>query len=100
MHKCVEVVVSPYGCGVVLCVGCLPIGFLVGLWSSTCIVTLLRMRGPLVDVWLCVPGLCPLVMSVVSGLAVSYSLSWFAVAFVLPKKQICGRGLAKDEISP
>ena len=40
------------------------------LWSSTCIVTLLRMRGPLVDVWLCAPGLCPLVMSVVSGLAV------------------------------
>ena len=41
-----------------------------GLWSSTCIVTLLRMRGPLVEVWLCTPGLCPLVMSVVSGLAV------------------------------
>ena len=75
--------------------------FLGGLWSSTCIVTLLRVRGPLVDVWLCVPGLCPLVMSVVSGLAVSCCLSWCVVAFfVLPTKQICGRGLAKDEISP
>jgi hypothetical protein len=41
--------------------------FLGGLWSSTCIVTLLRMRGPLDDVWLYVPGLCPLAMSVVSG---------------------------------
>ena len=49
-----------------LCVCCLPIGFLGGLWSSTCIVTLLRMRGPLDDVWLYVPGLCPLAMSVVS----------------------------------
>ena len=68
-RKCAAVVVSLRGCGVVLCVGCLPIGS-GGLWSSTCIVTLLRMRGPLVDVWLCAPGLCPLVMSVVSGLAV------------------------------
>ena len=41
--------------------------FLGDLWSSSCIITLLRMRGPLVEVWLCTPGLCPLVMSVVSG---------------------------------
>ena len=33
-------------------------------------VTLLRMRGPHDDVRLYVPGLCPLVVSVVSGLAV------------------------------
>ena len=85
-RKCVAVVVSLCGCGVVLYVGCLPIGS-GGLWSSTCIVTLLRMRGPLVDVWLCVPGLCPLVMSVVSGLAVSCSPSSCIVAFVCPKNR-------------
>ena len=39
--------------------------FLGDLWSSSCIITLLRMRGPLVDVWLYVPGLCPLAMFVV-----------------------------------
>ena len=48
MRKCAAVVVSLRGCGIVLCVGCL-----IGsgcLWSSTCIITLLRLRGPLVDV--------------------------------------------------
>ena len=39
--------------------------FLGDLWSSSCIITLLQMRGPLVDVWLYVPGLCPLAMFVV-----------------------------------
>ena len=44
---------------------CLPAyWFLGGLWSSTCIISLLRVRGPLVDVWLVVPGSCPLVMFV------------------------------------
>ena len=70
-----------------LCVDCLPIGFLGGLWSLTCIITLLRVRGPLVGVWLVIPGLCPLVMSVVSGVAVSSSPSWCIVAFVLPKNR-------------
>ena len=41
-----------------------------GVWSSTCIITLLRVRGPLVNVWLVTPGLCPLVMFVVSEVAV------------------------------
>ena len=63
-QMCLKFVVSLV-CGVVcVFVACLLV--LGGLWSSTCIVTLLRMRGPLDDAWLYVPGLCPLVMSVVS----------------------------------
>ena len=53
-----------------LYVDCLPIGLGGGVWSSTCIITLLRVRGPLVNVWLVTPGLCPLVMFVVSEVAV------------------------------
>ena len=45
-------------------------------------VTLLRMRGPHDGVRLYVPGLCPLVVSVLSGLAVfSVVYSWCVVAF-------------------
>ena len=63
-QMCLKFVVSLV-CGVVcVFVACLLV--LGGLWSSTCIVTLLRIRGPLDDVWLYVPGLCLLVMSVVS----------------------------------
>ena len=54
-----------------LCVDCLLIGF--SFWRLVVLdvyVTLLRMRGPHDDVRLYVPGLCPLVVSVVSGLAV------------------------------
>ena len=37
-------------CGIVcLLVACL---LAWGVWSSTCMITLLRMRGPLVEVWL------------------------------------------------
>ena len=63
-QMCLKFVVSLV-CGVV-CVFVAYLLILGGLWSSTCIVTLLRMRGPLDDAWLYVPGLCPLVMSVVS----------------------------------
>ena len=54
-----------------LCVDCLLIGF--SFWRLVVLdvyVTLLRMRGPHDGVRLYVPGLCPLVVSVVSGLAV------------------------------
>jgi hypothetical protein len=54
-----------------LCVDCLPNGFSFRrLVVLDVYVTLLRMRGPHDDVRLYVPGLCPLVVSVVSGLAV------------------------------
>ena len=56
-------------------------------------VTLLRMRGPHDGVRLYVPGLCPLVVSVLSGLAVFFFFcvvySWCVVAFfVLPIKRV------------
>ena len=74
-----------------LCVGCLLIGF--SSWRLVVLdvyVTLLRMRGPHDGVRLYVPGLCPLVVSVLSGLAVfSVVYSWCVVAFfVLPIKRV------------